>query len=137
MIAIKLAGYTWLEADKLRKAMGKKIPEEMDEQKEKLIEGLIRNGMANSPRKADQHLEADRAFRRLRLQQSPCRQLRPRRLSDGIYEGKFPGRSTCPRVLTADSGDVEKIGEIVTECKRMGIPVCRLMSMKASKDSLR
>ncbi|MDQ5883203.1 MAG: polymerase subunit alpha, partial [Patescibacteria group bacterium] len=26
MIAIKLAGYSWLEADKLRKAMGKKIP---------------------------------------------------------------------------------------------------------------
>ncbi|MBI2096133.1 MAG: hypothetical protein HYT43_00655 [Candidatus Taylorbacteria bacterium] len=26
-------------------------------------------------------------------------------------------------VLTADSGDVEKIGEIVNECKRMGIPV--------------
>lgn len=26
-------------------------------------------------------------------------------------------------VLTADSGDVEKIGEIITECKRMAIPV--------------
>ncbi|HMA78446.1 MAG TPA: DNA polymerase III subunit alpha, partial [Candidatus Paceibacterota bacterium] len=27
MIAIELAGYSWLEADKLRKAMGKKVPE--------------------------------------------------------------------------------------------------------------
>ena len=35
MIAIKLAGYSWLEADKLRKTMGKKIPKEMEEQKEK------------------------------------------------------------------------------------------------------
>ena len=26
-------------------------------------------------------------------------------------------------VLTADSGDVEKIGEIIAECKRMGVPV--------------
>ena len=26
-------------------------------------------------------------------------------------------------VLTADSGDVEKIGEFITECKKMGIPV--------------
>ena len=26
MTAINLAGYTWLEADKFRKAMGKKIP---------------------------------------------------------------------------------------------------------------
>jgi DNA polymerase III alpha subunit len=28
-----LAGYSWLEADKLRKAMGKKIPAEMQAQK--------------------------------------------------------------------------------------------------------
>src|SRR3989338_5882195 len=39
MIAIKLAGYSWLEADKLRKAMGKKIPAEMEAQKEKLTAG--------------------------------------------------------------------------------------------------
>jgi len=40
MIAVQLAGFTWLEADKLRKAMGKKIPEEMEKQKEKLVTGL-------------------------------------------------------------------------------------------------
>jgi DNA polymerase-3 subunit alpha len=33
LIAIHLAGYSWLEADKLRKAMGKKIPAEMQAQK--------------------------------------------------------------------------------------------------------
>src|SRR3989344_3281493 len=46
MIAIKLAGYSWLEADKLRKAMGKKIPAEMAEQKEKLIKGLLKNNVS-------------------------------------------------------------------------------------------
>ncbi len=45
MIAIKLAGYSWLEADKLRKAMGKKIPKEMEEQKDKLLKGFVKNGM--------------------------------------------------------------------------------------------
>ncbi len=45
MIAIKLGGYSWLEADKLRKAMGKKIPKEMEEQKGKLLAGLEKNGM--------------------------------------------------------------------------------------------
>ncbi len=45
MIAIKLAGYSWLEADKLRKAMGKKIPKEMEEQKEKLLSGFVKHGM--------------------------------------------------------------------------------------------
>lgn len=44
LLAIKLAGYSWLEADKLRKAMGKKIPEEMAAQKEKLLEGFVKKG---------------------------------------------------------------------------------------------
>jgi DNA polymerase-3 subunit alpha len=52
LIAIKLAGYSWLEADKLRKAMGKKIPEEMQKQKEKLLDGFVKNGM--TPAKAQE-----------------------------------------------------------------------------------
>ncbi|HEY4478563.1 MAG TPA: DNA polymerase III subunit alpha, partial [Candidatus Paceibacterota bacterium] len=56
MIAIKLAGYSWLEADKLRKAMGKKIPKEMQEQKEKLLTGFMTNGKkyGMTKKKADQ-----------------------------------------------------------------------------------
>jgi DNA polymerase-3 subunit alpha len=45
MISIELAGYSWLEADMLRKAMGKKIPEVMAAEKDKLMEGLVKNGM--------------------------------------------------------------------------------------------
>jgi len=41
LTAIELAGYNWEEADKLRKAIGKKIPEEMAKQKTKFIEGCI------------------------------------------------------------------------------------------------
>ena len=50
LIAIKLAGYSWLEADQLRKAMGKKIPEVMAAQEEKFISGCVDGGM--SPSKA-------------------------------------------------------------------------------------
>jgi DNA polymerase-3 subunit alpha len=42
LTAIKLAGYSWLEADKLRKAMGKKIPEVMAAEKEKLDQRFCR-----------------------------------------------------------------------------------------------
>jgi DNA polymerase-3 subunit alpha len=45
LTAIILAGYTWLDADKFRKAMGKKIPEEMKKQREMFIEGAIKNGL--------------------------------------------------------------------------------------------
>ena len=44
--AIDLAGYTWEEADKFRKAVGKKIPAEMAAQKGKFTEGICKR--ANS-----------------------------------------------------------------------------------------
>jgi DNA polymerase-3 subunit alpha len=40
LTSIKLAGYSWLQADALRKAMGKKIPAVMRAEKEKLIKGF-------------------------------------------------------------------------------------------------
>lgn len=44
LTAIELAGYDWMEADKFRKAMGKKIPEEMAKQKEKFYDGCKNYG---------------------------------------------------------------------------------------------
>ncbi len=37
-------------------------------------------------------------------------------------KANFPAIYMCA-VLSAESGDTEKIAEIVTECKRMGIPI--------------
>lgn len=45
LTAIKVAGYSWIEADKLRKAVGKKIPSEMKKQHDKFIQGCEENGM--------------------------------------------------------------------------------------------
>jgi DNA polymerase-3 subunit alpha len=50
-IAKILAGYSLAEADLLRRAMGKKIKEEMDKQKEFFINGAMKNGL--EPSKAD------------------------------------------------------------------------------------
>ncbi len=46
LTAIAVAGYDWLDADKFRKAIGKKIPAEMQKQKQKFIKGCIKNGMS-------------------------------------------------------------------------------------------
>ena len=45
LTAIKVAGYSWLEADKLRKAVGKKIPSEMKKEHDHFVQGCIDNGM--------------------------------------------------------------------------------------------
>lgn len=44
-IAQQLAGFTLGEADVLRKAVGKKIKSLLEEQKEKLINGMVKNGI--------------------------------------------------------------------------------------------
>lgn len=45
-VARNLAGYSMADADKLRKIMGKKLPAEMEEQREKFVAGATDNGMA-------------------------------------------------------------------------------------------
>ena len=44
LIAIELAGYNWDTVDKFRKAIGKKIPEEMAKQEKIFIEGCQKYG---------------------------------------------------------------------------------------------
>ncbi|MEN0119480.1 MAG: DNA polymerase III subunit alpha, partial [Agrobacterium cavarae] len=47
-IAQVLSGYSLGEADLLRRAMGKKIKEEMDKQRERFVEGAIRNNVSKA-----------------------------------------------------------------------------------------
>jgi DNA polymerase-3 subunit alpha len=47
LIAVRVAGFTLAEADMLRKAMGKKLPEEMAKMKEKFVAGAVARGVAD------------------------------------------------------------------------------------------
>lgn len=120
LIAIKLAGYSWLEADKLRKAMGKKIPAEMEAQKGKLLEGLIKNGM--SKEKADELWKLIEPFAAYGFNKAHAASYGKVAYQTAYMKANFPA-IYMSAVLTADSGDVEKIAEIIAECKRMNIPV--------------
>ncbi|MEK7596572.1 MAG: DNA polymerase III subunit alpha [Patescibacteria group bacterium] len=120
MIAIKLGGYTWPEADKLRKAMGKKIPKEMEEQKEKLLAGLVKNGMTQT--KAKKMWSLIEPFAAYGFNKAHAASYGRVAYQTAYMKANFPA-IYMSAVLTADSGEVEKIGEIITECKRMGIPV--------------
>jgi DNA polymerase-3 subunit alpha len=104
LIAIHLAGYSWLEADKLRKAMGKKIPAEMTAQKQKLFEGFIEHGL--SQKKAEMLWSLIEPF-----------------AAYGFNKAHAASYGRVAAIMTNESGDVEKIAEIVSECKRLGIKV--------------
>ncbi|TSC85495.1 MAG: DNA polymerase III subunit alpha [Parcubacteria group bacterium Gr01-1014_8] len=119
-IAIKLAGYTWLEADKLRKAMGKKIPKEMAAQKETLTKGAIKNGM--SPTAAQKLWEQIETFAAYGFGRAHAASYGNLAYKTAYMKANYPV-DYMAAVLTADAGDVEKIAEVVVECSRMGLAV--------------
>ncbi len=120
MIAIKLAGYSWLEADKLRKAMGKKIPAEMQGEKDKLLKGLAANGMTE--KKAMELWKLIEPFAAYGFNKAHAASYGKVAYQTAYMKANYP-EIYMSAVLTAESGNIEMIAEIVTECKRMGIPV--------------
>ena len=120
MISIKLAGYSWLEADKLRKAMGKKIPEVMAAEKDKLHDGLIAHGLSEA--KAEQLWKLIEPFAAYGFNKAHAASYGRVAYQTAYMKANFPVEYMSA-VLTADSGDTEKIAEIIHECERMGIDV--------------
>src|SRR3989344_2204536 len=105
LIAIHLAGYSWLEADKLRKAMGKKIPLEMEAQREKLINGLVKKGMAKE--KADKLWKLIEPFAAYGFNKAHAASYGKVAYQTAYMKANFPA-IYMSAVMTADSGDVEK-----------------------------
>ena len=89
-IAQVIGGYTLGGADLLRRAMGKKKPEEMATHRTIFVEGATKNGVPEGAR--DAALRPHGEVRRLRLQPLACRRLRAHRLPDGVVQGAPSGR---------------------------------------------
>ncbi len=120
LIAIHLAGYSWLEADKLRKAMGKKIPAEMQAQKEKLLEGFIEHGL--TPKKGQMLWSLIEPFAAYGFNKAHAASYGRVAYQTAYMKANFPV-AYMTAIMTNESGDVDKISEIVAECKRMKITV--------------
>ncbi|GIW69200.1 MAG: DNA-directed DNA polymerase [Candidatus Parcubacteria bacterium] len=120
MIAIELAGYSWLEADKLRKAMGKKIPEVMAEEKEKLLQGLTTHGMSQD--KAQELWALIEPFAAYGFNKAHAASYGRVAYQTAYMKANYP-EEYMAAVLTAESGDTEEIAKLIAECKRIGITV--------------
>ncbi len=120
MIAIQLAGYSWLDADKLRKAMGKKIPKEMAAQKENFTRGCTEHGM--SPHTAQKLWEQIETFAAYGFGKAHAASYGNLAYKTAYMKANYPV-DYMAAVLTADAGDVEKISEVVVEGKRMGLAI--------------
>ncbi|MBI2618193.1 DNA polymerase III subunit alpha [Candidatus Kaiserbacteria bacterium] len=120
LIAIHIAGYSWLAADTLRKAMGKKIPAVMEAEKEKLIKGAIEHGMTEE--KAERLWKLIEPFAAYGFNKAHAASYGRVAYQTAYMKAHYPVEYMSA-VLSADSGDVEKISESIIECVRMGIDV--------------
>jgi len=118
--AIELAGYNWEEADKFRKAVGKKIPAEMAAQREKFIKGIISNGQ--TPEFAEKLWKLFEPFQAYGFNKAHAASYGRVAYQTAYMKAHYPVEYMAS-ILTAESGDVEKISEIIEECKNMNIPV--------------
>lgn len=121
MMANRLAGYSWGEVDKFRKAVGKKIPEEMAAQKEKFIQGCVT--YSGWPlRKAQELWTWIEPFAAYGFNKAHSVSYGRVAYQTAYLKANFPGEYMAS-VLTREAGDVEKVAESVAECKRMKINV--------------
>lgn len=126
LTAITLAGYSWGDADKLRKAVGKKIPSEMKKQEEKFIAGCEKNGIPKSKAEEIFHLIEPFAGYGFNKAHAACYAMIA--YQTGYLKTHYPVEFMTA-VLTAESrvatgpAREEKLGLLVEECKRMEIPL--------------
>ena len=120
MTAITIAGYSWEEADKFRKAVGKKIPQEMERQKKKFIDGAMKNGLKKG--KAEELFGLIEPFSGYGFNKAHAASYGMVAYWTAYMKANYPVEFMCA-LLTAESNDSEKVAAAISECRRMAITV--------------
>lgn len=126
LTAIRLAGYSWLDADKLRKAVGKKIPTEMKKQREKFIKGAVENGIKE--KRAEELFDLITPFAGYGFNKAHAAGYATIAFRTAYLKAHFPVEFMTA-LLTAESrgtsGPIrnEKVAQGINECRRLKIEV--------------
>ena len=121
MMAHDLAGYSWGAVDKFRKAVGKKIPKLMAEQREKFIKGCMEHS-SWSEKKATEVWTWLEPFAAYGFNKAHSASYGLVAYQTAYLKANYP-TEYMSAVLSAESGDMETITAVMAECKRMNIPV--------------
>jgi len=119
-IARELAGFTLSEADILRKAVGKKIKELLEAQEEKMVQGMVKNGV--DEKIAKQIWEWMLPFASYGFNRSHSAAYATISYQTAWLKANYPVEFMAA-VLTSEKADVERIAVLIEECKKMGIEV--------------
>ncbi|MCL5090992.1 MAG: DNA polymerase III subunit alpha [Patescibacteria group bacterium] len=119
--ALELAGYDWGRVDALRQAIGKKKPKEMAEQHEIFVKGCMDNsGMTKEEAEALWDLFVP--FQGYGFNKAHAASYGMVSYQTAYLKANYPVEYMTA-LLTAESGDTEKVVEGVAECKKMKILV--------------
>ncbi|MBD3247775.1 DNA polymerase III subunit alpha, partial [Candidatus Falkowbacteria bacterium] len=119
-MARDLAGFTMAEADVLRKAVGKKIPKLLAEQKEKFIIGCINNGI--DKKLAQRIFSFIEPFAGYGFNRSHAACYALIGYQTAYLKAHWPTEFMAA-LLTADQQNIDRIAIEIEECQRMGIDV--------------
>ncbi len=119
-IANKVAGFSLGQADILRRAMGKKKPEEMEKLRVKFLEGAKNNKIAE--KKADKLYELIQKFAGYGFNKSHAAAYAVVCYHTGYLKAHYPTEFMAA-LMTTDMGNQDKIVGYFTECRDLGIKV--------------
>lgn len=119
-IARFLGGFTIGEADVLRKAVGKKIQSLMDEQKNKLIDGMVKNGIDRKI--AEKIWSFIEPFAQYGFNRSHSACYAQIAYQTAYLKAHYPVEFMAA-LMNNEAVEVERTAELITECRHMKIKV--------------
>ena len=119
-IARDLAGFSMGEADVLRKAMGKKIAELLAEQKEKFVDGSVKNGISKDL--AEEIFSFIEPFAGYGFNRSHAACYAMISYQTAYLKAHWPAEFMAA-LLISDQGDIDRTAIEIEECRKMGINV--------------
>ena len=119
-IANKLANFTMGQADILRKAMGKKKPEEMEKLKESFIKGAVANKI--SEKKATRLFDLMALFAEYGFNKSHSAAYAYLAYKTAYLKAHYPVEFMAA-TLSTDMDNTDKIVHMIAECRNMSIQI--------------
>ncbi len=119
-IASSLAGFSLAQADLLRRAMGKKIPEVMEEQRSAFIEGCIKNGVEQEI--AEKIFDLIEFFSGYGFNKSHSTAYAIVSYRTAYLKANYPVEFMAA-ILTSEFNNTDKLVEYLKEARSMGIEI--------------
>jgi DNA polymerase-3 subunit alpha len=119
-IANRLAGYSLGEADVLRRAMGKKKPEEMAQQRERFVEGAVQRGYP--PKKIEKIFDLLAKFAEYGFPKAHSAAYALLAYQTAYLKTHYPVEFMAA-MLTSVTGSTDDVVKYINECREMGIGV--------------